>query len=74
MSLRIPTNTALFEKMAGDMDLNCGTIADGREEIAQVGRRIFDLMLDVASGRRTKSEALGYGEEEFIPWAMGLTY
>jgi len=73
-SLKLATNTALFEKMAGDMDLNCGTIADGREEIAQVGRRIFDLMLDVASGRRTKSEALGYGEEEFIPWAMGLTY
>jgi altronate hydrolase len=73
-SIKLATNTPLFERMAGDMDLNCGTIADGLENPADVGRRIFDLMLDVASGRPTKSEELGYGEEEFIPWAMGLTY
>ena len=65
---------ALFERMAGDMDLDCGTIAVGRETTGQAGQRIFDLMIEVASGRRTKSCAWGYGGEEFIPWSMGLTY
>ena len=73
-SIKLATNTPLFERMAGDMDLDCGTIAAGRETTGQAGQRIFDLMIEVASGRRTKSEAWGYGEEEFIPWSMGLTY
>lgn len=73
-SIKLATNTPVFRRMVGDMDLNCGTIADGEETPAEAGERIFRLMLDVASGRKTKSEELGYGEEEFVPWAMGLVY
>jgi altronate hydrolase len=73
-SLKLATNTPLFHRMEGDMDLDCGTIAEGLETPQQAGVRIFEAMLAVASGRRSKSEELGYGEEEFMPWAMGLTY
>jgi len=44
----------------------------GREEtVAACGRRIFDLILRVASGEKSKSEALGFGEAEFAPWVLG---
>jgi altronate hydrolase len=66
----VATNTPLFERMAGDMDLDAGTILAGRS-VAEVGREIFNLMLEVASGRKTKSEALGVGDEEFQPWVVG---
>jgi len=56
------------------MDLNCGTILDGTETLVGAGRRIFNLMLETASGKRTRSEELGYGEEEFVPWTPGLIY
>ncbi len=73
-SVKISTTTELFRRMRGDMDLNAGTIIDGEETIAEVGARIFQRWLDTASGRRTASEALGYGEEEFAPWTPGLVY
>jgi len=73
-SLKLATNTAMHRRMAADMDLNCGEIADGTASLEQMGERIFELMLATASGRRTASEDLGYGEEEFIPWTPGLTY
>jgi altronate hydrolase len=73
-SLKLATNTPLFRRMTGDMDLNCGEIAEGTATIDEVGARIFDLVRETASGRKTKSEALGYGGEEFIPWVPGLTY
>jgi altronate hydrolase len=60
--------------MRGDMDINCGTIIDGDETLAEAGDRIFEMMLAIASGKRTKSEELGYGEDEFVPWTPGLTY
>jgi altronate dehydratase len=56
------------------MDIDAGTIVDGLETHDAVGERVFQTMLDVASGRRTASELLGYGEEEFAPWTPGLTY
>jgi altronate hydrolase len=59
--------------MQDDMDLNCGTIADGDQSIAEVGAEIYRLILQTASGQRTKSELLGYGEEEFAPWLLGAT-
>lgn len=58
------SNTAVFARMAGDMDINGGTIADGTETIAQVGRRIVDAVCAVAAGQPTKSEALGH--QEFV--------
>ncbi len=70
--LKIATNTDVYERMTGDMDLNAGTIASGDESVDQVGERLFDLILDTASGRQTKSEALGFGEEEFVPWQTGV--
>ena len=70
-SLKLATNTAMYERMRDDMDINCGTIADGAETVAEVGTRIFDMLLEVASGRRTRSERLGVGDHEFVPWQIG---
>jgi len=72
-SLKLATNTALFEHQEEDMDINCGTIVDGKETIGQAGERFFRLVLETASGRKTKSELLGYGEDEFAPWVLGAT-
>jgi altronate hydrolase len=72
-SLKLATNTPLFVRQEDDMDINCGTIVDGKETVADVGRRFFDLILETASGRKTKSEQFGYGEDEFAPWVLGAT-
>ena len=72
-SLKLATNTRLYQHMEEDMDINCGTIVDGTETVEQVGERIFRLILETASGRRTKSELLGFGEDEFAPWVVGAT-
>ncbi len=72
-SLKLATNTALWEHQEEDMDINCGTIIDGRESVAEVGRRFFELVLETASGRKSKSELFGYGEDEFAPWVLGAT-
>ena len=72
-SLKLATNTALFEHQEEDMDINCGTIIDGKESVAEVGRRFFDLVLETASGKKTKSEQFGYGDDEFAPWIVGAT-
>jgi altronate hydrolase len=72
-SLKLATNTALFERQEEDMDFNCGTIVDGTETIEEAGRRFFELILATASGRKSKSELLGYGEDEFAPWVLGAT-
>jgi altronate hydrolase len=55
------------------MDINCGGIADGVETVEECGQRIFDMILSVASGERTKSEVLGFGDDEFAPWQLGAT-
>jgi altronate hydrolase len=70
-SLKFSTNTALWMRQADDIDLNCGTVIDGTESVDEVGERIFRLMLDAASGRATKSEQHGYGQNEFVPWQLG---
>ena len=54
------------------MDINCGTIAEGKEDIERVGNRIFDLVVKTASGNKSKSEINGYGDEEFNPWQVGV--
>jgi altronate hydrolase len=69
--IKVATNTALFEWMNEDMDLNAGTILDGTETVEQVGRRIFERIISVASGQKTKSELQGIGDEEFAPWFLG---
>ncbi|MDF1585134.1 UxaA family hydrolase [Marinimicrococcus flavescens] len=72
-SIKIATNSAMYRRIEEDMDVNCGTIADGEESIEQAGRRIFDLVVRVASGEQSKSEALGVGDHEFVPWQIGAT-
>jgi altronate hydrolase len=70
-SIKLATNSAMYNRMAEDMDINCGGIADGEKSVPEVGREIFDKILAVASGTPSKSEALGFGDAEFIPWQIG---
>ena len=70
-SLKLSTNTALFAKQQEDIDIDCGGIVEGVETVDESGERIFRLMLDTASGRKTKSELHGYGQNEFVPWQLG---
>jgi altronate hydrolase len=72
-SLKIASNTALYNRMSDDMDINCGTIIDGEETVQQAGERIFHEILAIASGKQTRSEVHGFGEEEFQPWLQGAT-
>ncbi len=69
-SIKLATNTPMYERMTDDMDINCGDILDGIP-VAEKGRQIFDKVLAVASGAHTKSEDLGYGDLEFVPWQIG---
>ena len=55
------------------MDIDCGTIATGDATIAGMGRAIYDLIIETASGAKTKSELFGYGDNEFVPWHLGAT-
>ena len=70
-SIKLATNTPMYESMSEDMDINAGKIADGDATIQDVGEEIFDYMLEIASGRQSKSEELGFGDNEFIPWQVG---
>ncbi|MBS0449072.1 MAG: altronate dehydratase [Proteobacteria bacterium] len=70
-SLKLGTNTELWQRQEDDVDINCGEIIDGTCDVDAMGERIFRLMLATASGRRTKSELHGYGQNEFVPWALG---
>jgi len=70
-SLKLSTNSALWQRQEEDIDLSCGEIVDGTASVQELGERLFRLMLDTASGNRTKSEQHGYGQNEFIPWYLG---
>ena len=72
-SIKLATNTPMYQRMEDDMDINCGTIVTGEETVPQVGERIFAKMLATASGGRTKSEAFDFGASEFAPWVLGAT-
>ena len=72
-SIKLATNTTMYDRLAEDMDINCGTVLTGGESVQECGQRIFDLMLRTASGEPTKSEALGFGAQEFAPWMLGAT-
>ncbi|EAQ81792.1 UxaA family hydrolase [Blastopirellula marina] len=71
-SIKIATNTPMYERMVDDMDINAGEILQG-VSVDAMGAKIFEEILAVASGKSTKSEALGIGEEEFVPWLVGPT-
>jgi altronate hydrolase len=70
-SLKLSTNTALWVRQQDDIDIDCGGINDGLDTVDEMGERIFRLMLATASGRATKSELHGYGQNEFVPWQLG---
>ncbi|GAA0554076.1 altronate hydrolase [Rhizomicrobium palustre] len=70
-SIKLATNSELFKKMPDDMDVDCGTIALGQTTVEEKGAEIVDYMLSVASGQKSKSEELGYGDMEFVPWHIG---
>jgi altronate hydrolase len=70
-SLKLSTNTALWVKQSDDIDIDCGGIVEGLDSVDAVGERIFQLMLQTASGQHTKSELHGYGQNEFVPWQLG---
>ncbi len=67
-SLKLATTTALWQRQSDDMDFNCGEVLDAGATIDELGERFFRLMLDTASGRRSRSELHGYGQQEFVPW------
>ncbi|MBA4223717.1 MAG: galactonate dehydratase, partial [Methylobacterium sp.] len=71
-SVKLATNTPIYEKMIDDMDINCGDVLDG-VSLEEKGREIFETLLKIASGERSKSEQLGYGDAEFVPWQIGAT-
>ena len=71
-TVKLAGSTALFERMADDLDINCGQVLDGELTIEQMGQRIFDRLLRYASGEQTRSEELGVGENEFVPWPIGV--
>lgn len=67
--VKIATNSDMYRRMTDNMDVNAGAISDGERTVQQVGREIFELILDVASGRRSCAERLGH--REFVPWRIG---
>ena len=69
--IKLATNTEMYDRMAEDMDINCGDIITEGVSLEAKGREIFELFLRIASGEETKSEALGFGGAEFVPWQMG---
>jgi altronate hydrolase len=70
-SLKLATNTPMYERMEDDMDINCGMILDGSMTVQEAGQKIFELILATASGQPSKSEKHGFGQDEFVPWYLG---
>ncbi|WP_025123684.1 MULTISPECIES: UxaA family hydrolase [unclassified Serratia (in: enterobacteria)] len=69
--LKMATNNTLWNRQQEDMDMNCGDVVEGKESIAEAGERLYILILEMASGKKTKSEQFGYGSLEFVPWNIG---
>jgi altronate dehydratase len=69
--IKLATHSEMYDRMAEDMDINCGDIIDAGISVEQKGQEIFELFLRVASGEKTKSEELGFGGVEFVPWQIG---
>lgn len=71
--LKIATNTDMYLQLSDDMDINAGSIVSEGDSIEAVGRRIYERLLEVASGSNTLSETHGLGDNEFVPWQIGAT-
>jgi altronate hydrolase len=70
-TIKLASNTAMYRHMRDDMDINCGLVIDGKASIEEMGQEIFRFILEVASGKQAKSELLGFGDNEFVPWHIG---
>jgi len=71
-TIKLASNSPMFRRLEEDMDINCGLVLDGELSVAQMGERIFEHILRAASGEPTKSELLGLGDHEFVPWHVGI--
>ena len=71
-TIKLASNTPMYTRLEEDMDVNCGLVIDGELSIEQMGQRIFEHILRAASGQATKSELLGLGDHEFVPWHLGI--
>ena len=69
--IKMASNNDMYQRLIEDMDINCGDIIDGTMSIEQKGHEILQEILDIASGKESKSEALGFGGAEFVPWQIG---
>jgi galactarate dehydratase len=69
--IKIATNSQMYQHMAEDMDIDCGTIITGQQNVLGAGAEIFERIVAVASGEKTKSETYDYGDNEFVPWQLG---
>jgi altronate hydrolase len=72
-TLKLASNTKMFQRLSNDMDVNCGRVLDGEATIEELGEALFRLILETASGKQTKSESLGFGDNEFVPWQVYAT-
>ncbi|WP_026354878.1 UxaA family hydrolase [Massilia niastensis] len=71
-TIKLASNSPMYKRLEGDMDINCGQVIDGGVTIEEMGQQIFEHILRSASGQRTKSELLGLGDNEFVPWHLGV--
>ncbi len=71
--IKLATNSAMYRRLEEDMDIDCGEVLSGRVSMDEMGEAIFRLMIETASGKKTKSELLGLGDNEFLPWNIGIT-
>lgn len=71
-TIKLASNSPMYQRLKNDMDINCGAILDGEVDVPQMGQRIFAAILKHASGEKTKSELLGLGDNEFVPWHLGI--
>ena len=70
-SIKIASNTSVFGRLQDDMDVNAGQVIDGEASVTHMGQAIFATILQTASGKPTRSELLGFGDDEFVPWQLG---
>jgi altronate hydrolase len=70
--VKIASNTALFDRMRDIIDINTGTIIEGKETIPEAGARILDYVIGVASGE-IQVAAVRHVQDDFIPWKRGVS-
>lgn len=71
-TIKLASNTPMYTRLEEDMDINCGVVVDGTMTVPELGQQIFEQILRHASGEQTKSEQLGLGDHEFVPWHLGI--